>query len=274
LYEGSTIDNIYKQDVRSDALEDVADQEENQSPNLEPLAPAYVKHQTSNRVASSSSWSNSRHDNPALCTRKQRREERIAAKVLGKPPVFALPILPNDTDTGTTPSSPRGIAQLSSQNNSQKHRGISQELNPKNIKTAMNSSDCRQGLLSPQPFSEFRNPQHMHAPRQSENNPFRTKHGPQLVISPAGDAQYVYDEGPSYDYAMVDRLSPERDISKALRRASGFSTYSDGSTTLERFGQAGIFTSKTIENLRRQNVEDTPPSDSEHPSDLANGFYH
>lgn len=275
LHEGSTIGNIYKQYGHSDTREEFDNEEGNESPNLEPLAPAYVNHQTSNRVNSSSSSSNGRLKNSAPRPRKQRRAERLMAKPLGKPPVFALPTLPNDTDTGATPSSSRGIGHSSSYGDSQKLLEIPQDSNPTKIKTAMSRSDRRQGLLSPQPFPEFRDPHYMSAPRQNENNPFLAKHGPQLAISPADNTQSVYDDGPSYDYAMVDRLPLERDVSKALRRASGFSAYSDGSTALERLGeQAGIFPSKSIENLRRQNVEDTPPSDSEEVGDQANGFYH
>jgi hypothetical protein len=67
---------------------------------------------------------------------------------------------------------------------------------------------------------------------------------------------------------MEDRLPLEREVSKALRRASGFSAYSNdsiSSSVLEQFGKYRVEsrTSQDIGFLRRLNAEHTPPSDSE-----------
>ncbi|KAF7960693.1 hypothetical protein EAE96_000367 [Botrytis aclada] len=91
----------------------------------------------------------------------------------------------------------------------------------------------------------------------------RTQPTPTVIISPADDPS-VYGDDPHWTDPVILRQPLEREVSKALRRASGYSVYSmeSASTSLARRNEHPRPQRSGLNFSRKINVEDTPPSDS------------
>lgn len=262
LPEGSTVGNIYKHYVRSEIFDDV-DSDCNDAPSEYDLADGYSLNQHfGNRAAdkgiSSSSLSSSQRQS-ALNLRKQRRAQRLGGNLHGQPPGYALPKIPSPSPC-LLPSSSQGIGHSSSYEDT--HNLL--ELTGRSQRTGNNPKLSRpngRGDLLPGQASS-----HMGSlsstPYLSPNNPFRVNHGPQVLISQATD--YGYDNHRHY-HRVMERQPLEREVSEALRRASNFSAYSNGSiaaSVLEHYVQfqSEESSSNGLRILKRH-IENSPSSE-------------
>ncbi|KAF4635440.1 hypothetical protein G7Y89_g2650 [Cudoniella acicularis] len=139
----------------------------------------------------------------------------------------------------------RNLLELAQGTHSTKHK---QSSSPQNGQLA-----ARSGLPSEQALLHLK-----------KKHPFAQR--PQVIISPA-DNDSLRNNQVAERSNVQDRLPLEREVSKALRRASGYSTYSNGSiqSQPDRYCDLPSETStyKAIQTLLRRNVEITPPSDTE-----------
>jgi hypothetical protein len=261
LPEGSTVGNIYKHYARSDPPEDF-DSDSNDARSEHGSPDGY---QISQRPCKSYGLSQEFYHQTALHTRKQRRAEHAPSSPQGQPPGCSLPIIPNPS-ARILPSSSQGIVNSSSYGDTHNLLELTVRSHWIGHKPALSHSNARSNLRSDQASSGYGSSSQPSIPYLSPNNPFRVNRLPQVLVSQANDEDYTYKDHHNYHHA-ADRQPLEREVSEALRRASNFSTYSNGSiatSVLEHYGQfQSDASSSNGMGLLRRYIEYSPPSDSE-----------
>lgn len=264
LPEGSTVGNIYNHYTASSSGD--ADSEAT-LPSLNPASAKPSYHPTSNSGLSSSSILDDPVVPSALNIRKQRRVDRLTTNPNGQPPIFALPTVPQLATRRVIPSSSQGIEQSSSYGDTKNLLEITQRSHWSDHESLMSRSEARNDLRSEVAASELEEYSEPSLPALNSNNPFKLRHGPHVVVSQHNDHECIYDDDCDLDHTSAGRLPLEREVSKALRRVSGVSTQSNGSISSSVLQYGGFepktSTSKVTGLLRKLNIEDTPPSESE-----------
>lgn len=120
-------------------------------------------------------------------------------------------------------------------------------------------------------------------PRISYRNPFRPH--PTRLLTRADPNHCVYDDDPNHTSTPEARVPLEREVSQALRRASGYSVYSVGSATssvldygaILNYGQDTGNASTTTRLLKGTNKDDNAGRSFKHGGHIvdeqAKGFY-
>ena len=256
LPEGSTVANIYKHYVRSEIFDDV---ESDAADSEFDLGDRYPTNQPfGNRVADTGASSNSPLDDQqhrsALDFRKQRRAERQGG-YLGPPPGCALPSVP-DPSPHLLPSSSHGFGHSSSYGDTHNLLDLTEPSHKTNYQPNLTRSHRRNDLA----LSEISKPSRENASYLGPNNPYRN-HGPQILIS----GENALDDDGYHHNSVADRQPLEREVSEALRRASNFSAYSNGSiatSVLEQYGQVqSDASSSNGRGFLRKYIENSPPSE-------------
>jgi hypothetical protein len=260
LPEGSTIGNIYKAYIGSDGDDE---QSEFDLPRLNKgNKQKYPEgHQSDKQGFSSNSRAAHELQPSALNIRKQRRAERLMGNPYGEPPKFGLPAAPSLAAQHIMPSSSQGLGHSSSYGDTNNLLDITQPGHWTGLRPGLSRSDARNDLRSDRTSPEDDDSSPPTMPTLRSNNPFPGLRGPQVIISQPTDGDQ------SQDYSTARRQPLERDVSNALRRVSAFSTYSDGSIAsgVLRYADfdSELPSSDNIGNLRRQNLDPTPASNSE-----------
>ena len=131
----------------------------------------------------------------------------------------------------------------------------------------MNHSHGRSDLKPNQASSEYGRPLQPIVPYLGPSNPFRAKRPAQVPFPQASDENCALKDHHQYSL-HADRQPLEREVSEALRRASNFSTYSNGSiatSVLEHYRQvqSDPSSSSNGKGLHRRHIECSSPPDSE-----------
>ena len=197
----------------------------------------------------------------ALNVRKQRRAERLMLNPHGRPPQIALPSMPRLDIGRIAPSTSQGLVPSSSYGDTKNLLEITQRTNGTESKPSLSRSDGCNDLRADQDGLQGKESQ------LNYNNPFSTNFFWRGSSVQEADRNYVYGDLLGDELAMADRQPLEREVSKALRRASGFSAYSNGSihtSVLEYYGEfQSEISSRGAALSQRLNFEDTPPSASD-----------
>ena len=194
----------------------------------------------------------------ALKIQKQRKVVRVTEEPYGQPPTRTLPEIPTLDVPASAPDKSQETGQLSHGDTHKLHdltkktKGVSQK------SLQQRTSDMHSDLDE----SEADVTAQLHVP----SFPFATpkiQATPKVIISPADDPS-VYGDDPHWTDPVILRQPLEREVSKALRRASGYSVYSieSASTSLTRRNEHPRPQKSGLNFSRKINVEDTPPSDS------------
>lgn len=233
--DGSTVGNIYKHYMYDDALDDFSNDGSLSDldltlPEVKPASPSDFSSQVRSKFPSRNSPL-ARHTS----TFKQKLRLRTERAERFKPPDFSLPSVPHDPQQ-QGPSTGSGITQMNSYGNTRE-------------------------LLNLTP-----NPQVAGIQNSLQSIPDT----PKLYID-AGDGNPVMYTDENEDQQLQHHRVPlEREVSNALRRASGQSAYSTGSiadSIIDRyrhFGQkAHARPFGAGERSRNNHVETTPPLDTD-----------
>jgi hypothetical protein len=267
LPEGSTVGNIYKHYVRSQIFDDIDSVDDDVHSECD-MADGYPPTQGFGKRAignglSSDFLSNDQLQQSALNFRKQRRAERLTSR--GQPPTSDLPSIPNPSSC-LLPSVSQGIEPSSSYGDTQNLLELTEQARFGNQPTL--SCPTGKNYMFGQEIAGLGNLTQRNFPYLSANNPFGGSNGPQIHVSQANDENYDSDDYRSHrNDRDQDRQPLEREVSQALRRASNFSAYSDGSIATSvvevyRNFQSEASSSNELETLRRH-IEISPPSEPE-----------
>lgn len=243
--DGSTVGNIYKHYQGSVSGND---QSEYDLPR--------VDKGKQKQVFSSSVVTDNQLRPSALLVRKHNRDVKVSVTAQGQPPKFGLPEAPKPIpqQQQLLQSSSQGLPQSSSYGDTNQLLELSQREHWTGIRPAMSRSAGRSDLRSDIPSPPFGDSS---SPTWPSSNPFRGNAGPQVVVSEATDDDFLANNG--INYATADREPLEREVSNALRRASGMSAYSDDSISSPlRYTeyQSDLPSSESIGCLRRQSIAD------------------
>jgi hypothetical protein len=258
LPEGSTVGNIYKHYVRSDGIDDISEVEGSDNGlSSHTGSPGYL-----NRYPSASGFPSSPPAKlSALNARKQQRIHRSSSNGQGQPPKFKLPEPPSSSAVRhITPSTPQALGYSSSYGDSKKLLEITQPSNSTNL----SRSDDRSYPRTDYTLSEIGESSEPSLPVLNSNNPFKIDRDPAILISSPDTSSAVvpYDDL-RIRFSLMDRLPLEREVSNALRRASGCSSYSNGSISTTALGRYEGFPSETstykaIRSLIKKNETKAP----------------
>ncbi|KAM3067591.1 hypothetical protein ACMFMF_009589 [Clarireedia jacksonii] len=261
----STVGDIYKHYVHSSRINSLESDSEDDVSEQSPLRgdiafKAQELHRALDEVADLSSkptWVELRPS--ALNIRKQRRAGRLAEE--SQPPEYTLPQLPNAVAPNFLSSTTQDLGRSSSYGDTRKLLDLTQPVQStprRALENRTNGLKADEDDIEEDIMSQFPIPNLLATP-----NIYTT---PKVVISPADDLS-VYGDDPHWEDPIMQRQPLEREVSEALRRASGYSAYSRESIStsvlsnhehphLERN------TSKGKNFSRRFNIEATPPSDA------------
>ena len=264
LPEGSTVGNIYRHYANSDSRDDAESDGDDARSEFD-LADGYFVNQrpyktsAENQGVQAVSSSNGQLQG-ALYDRQQRLAERALSNQHGQTPWYALPNIPNLSPC-LLPSSSQGIGNSSSYGDTNHLLDLAEPSHWLRGTPALNPSDARNNLKPDQAQSEAGNSSQ---PYLSPNNPFRAKGVPLVLVSQASGEDYGHDDHHQYNHT-ADRQPLERDVSEALRRASNFSTYSNGSIATSIFENYKQFHNQSDASngmgLLRRQLQHSPPSD-------------
>jgi hypothetical protein len=260
----STVGDIYKHYVHGSRINSFDSDSEDDSNEQSPLRgdiafKASKLHRALNEVANSSSEPIATELRPsALNIRKQRRAERSAGE--GQPPGYTLSKLPNHVAPNFLLSAAQDLGRSSSYGDTRKLLDLTQptqSTSRRALENRTNDLKADEDDIEEDITSQFPIPNALATP-----NVYAT---PKVVISPADDLS-AYGDDPHWEDPIMQRQPLEREVSKALRRASGYSAYSMESistSVLSNREHARLErnTSKGKNFSRRFNVEATPPSD-------------
>lgn len=264
LPDVSTVSNIYMHYVQTDGIDGVTGKSGSDvglSNHIE--SPGYF-----NRHSSSGFPSSPRIKSSALNSRKLQRSQRSNFVAQGQPPEFTLPEPPSSTAIRhVAPTTPQALGHSSSYGDSKKLLQITQPSNSTNV---TNPSQPEYGSYPNSAYAlseigEFSEPS---LPSLNSNNPYRDVQGPEIAVSsPDTNTALVPYDAQRFRFDLNDRLPLERDVSNALRRASGYSAYSNGSISTAALGRyedcpSETSTYKAIRSLIKRN-ETSAPSDLE-----------
>ncbi|KAH8679902.1 hypothetical protein BGZ60DRAFT_525099 [Tricladium varicosporioides] len=254
--DGSTVGNIYRHYMQSeDGESNTGDESEIDIPRHSSSRGYWNERASSHGFPSSPVSRKQKKSFPA-----QLREKALAAR---KKDTFfpEYPVKPTTSSKGRDHLAVRDVGPSTSQG----VRHPSSHRNTRNLLQVTKEA----GLANENPFLGHTQTQMLDFNIRSKqcshhlktNNPFAQR--PEVVVSPAS----LHGGQISERVEMRDRLPLEREVSKALRRASGISGYSDGSITTsapDRYADLPSETStyQAIRSLLRRNAGITPPSDS------------
>lgn len=269
-HEGSTIGNILRHYAGSSSGGDDTDGDLGlQSPTPNPRT--RFSNQGSEQGMSSSSTSSNQFKPSALNVRKQRRANGLRAKPIpGQPPFLTLPAVPQNLPQHVAPSASQGIVPSSSYGDTRNLLEITQRSHFTEKKPILIHFDGRTDLRSDQTVARLTKLPEPSLSNLNSNNPYLVKDGLRAIALQAGDGECLYMNDQETHRVSTEkppqRNPLEREVSKALRRASGLSFYSNGSVSSSVFQYADYprnrSASQAVALIRRMNNEDTPPSGS------------
>ena len=278
--EESTVGNIYRHYASSSIN---GGESENSTPRQHPRSGSQAQLSPNNDMLFISQ-SDGEAKPSALNVRKQRRVDRLMSGPQSRPPSYALPAVPTSSLNRFPSSASQGLGQSSSYGDT---RNLL-EVAPRPIltvpKPTLSRSEARTDLRLQRSALDLGDTIEPSATTSSSNNPFRPSYCPQVITSRDCYVDCTYDDGQSLEVISGDRQPLEREVSNALRRASGFSVFSSGSvcTSLledEHFEPSASSFKRTGFN-RRTTIKDTPPSEAQNSSkgskkvaSHAQGFY-
>lgn len=183
----------------------------------------------------------------------------------GEPPSAALPDSPDYTIPRLVPSSSEGVHPSTSYGDTRNLLDITQRTGWAQKPSSLVNSEYQQSRH----FESFVPPVQTPAKaRRNSNNPYNVDSSPQVMVSHASSDHFIFDDNSNFAQIRDNRQPLERDVSEALRRASRFSVYSNGSVSSSILHQTGIFQSEAsgfvgAGMVRSLTFADTPHSAAE-----------
>lgn len=260
----STVGNIYKHYLHSSGRGFESDSEEEvdeESPLRGDIAAKGSNHQNYfNEFDLDTRLDSGEMLPPALNIKKQRKVVRVRGESNGQPPTRTLPEVPILAVPTIAPSISQGIGQTSSYGDTHKLLELTQTTTKAGSRKAL--IQRTNSVNSDGDDSEADIAAQLHVPSFPFATP-KVQPTPKVIISPADDPS-VYGDDPHWTDPVILRQPLEREVSKALRRASGYSVYSMESVSTSFTGQNEHPRPQRpgLNFSRKLNVEDTPPSDS------------
>ncbi|KAF7911246.1 uncharacterized protein EAF01_002753 [Botrytis porri] len=258
----STVGNIYNHYLHSSGRGADTDSEEEmneESPLRGVIATQDSNHQNYIREFNLNMELDSKEMLPtALNIHKQRKVVRVAEETNSQPPTRTLPEIPILDVPTIAPSASQGTGQPAYGDThklldlTQTTKGVSRTVLQQRTNDTHSDVDDSEADVATQ----------LHIPSFPFVTP-KNQATPTVIISPADDPS-VYGDDPHWTDPVILRQPLEREVSKALRRASGYSVYSmeSASTSLTRRNEHPRPQRSGLNFSRKINVEDTPPSDS------------
>lgn len=248
---GSTVGNIYQHYADSSAFDGDTDNDL-QTPN--PVA----NNLSSNNDMSLSSRSDGRLKVSALDVRKQRRMDKLMASPRNEPPSYPLPAFPLSAQNHFPSNGSGSLWQSTSYGDTRNLLEVTQQPNPTHPKTTLSRSEGVFDLRLEHVVSDLEETPESSIPVFNSNNPFQVGSQAPAVISQSTDNDCVYDDSPASVGLPDDMVPLEREVSRALRRASGFSAFSlvSASSSFLRFegSKSNARTPKSKKLLRNKNT--------------------
>ncbi|KAG0652314.1 hypothetical protein D0Z07_0937 [Hyphodiscus hymeniophilus] len=271
LPEGSTVGNIYRHYARSEMFDDIGSAVEGTSSEYDVGGGYPLPQNSGNHGPDPGSSANPLSDDgmqrSALSVRQERRPKQLNSG--SRPPSSSLPSLPGPSSR-LLPSSSQGVGPSSSYGDTQNLLEIT-ERSPE----AEDRTDGRSDELHGREVSETDNsPQR--TPPPNANHPLESNDGPRFDVSKANEEDGEDDDyRPYVDNSDQQRQPLEREVSEALRRASNFSAYSDGSIATSVVDNFGYFHSEAASsNEIGTTSENAELSEAEADEDAqTNAFY-
>ena len=230
VQDGSTVDNIYRHYAGS-CIWGKGSENSTPRPNFD--AGCYSSLLSSKNSLALSSKSDGQSKPSALSVRKQRRINRLTSGPPSQPPAYDLPALPAlALALDHFPSSAmqhlwqsRSYRDTINQSESSKRSSLAIG------KTTLSRSEGRPDLRFQNVDFELGNYSMASVATSKSNNPFRLSSHSKVVMSPFSQANRLCDTDHNIKGISCNRRPLEKEVSLALRRASGFSTFSNGSTS-------------------------------------------
>ena len=252
VQEGGTVDNIYRHGT----------------PRLD--LDGFLSSKSSLALSSQSDGQNKPS---ALSVRKQRRVNRLMSGPPSQPPLYALPALPTPALTfNRFPSSKmQMLGRSSAYRNTKVRLDTTKQSSLATRKPTLSRSEGRPDLRLQNIEFGLRDDTKLSLTTSKSNNTFRLCSHPPLDMPQPSHADFIYDIDHNFENISCNRKPLEREVSQALRRVSGFSVFSNGSTSsvdrdedIER--NAPSF--KFPVSHKKSSTVDTPPSE---PRNFDNG---
>lgn len=252
--DGSTVGNIYAHYMGSEEASD-----DGRSVGMSPRSRDYINRRASGHGFPSSPKNQRLRFPPLPPNPKLLGPEGGSSNTQRHPPNFSLPKQANQNHAvqHTIPSP--GAGSFQDVNQSRNLLGNAQGSKALEHNQASVGETGQLGL-----HLAVENPELMKRPSKGKGKASAYDgNGPEVIISSANPP----DESPE-NIDLQKRLPLEKEVSRALRRASGYSVYSVGSNSTsprERYEDlpSETPTYRAIKSLLRRNAEITPPSDTE-----------
>ena len=262
--EGSTVGNIYQHYAGSTTCDGDSDSDR-QRQNHGSKHHSY--HLPSINSLSPSSISEGWAQPTALKIRKQRRIDRLITNPYRQPPLYGLPAVPTYAPNHVTSSTLQDFGQSSSYGDTKNLLEITQQSYGGHKNPVLSRSEGRNDLRLEQAAPELGETSETSVPSLNSNRAFQLCYPSPVVVSQLNEDDCLCANDPNFDCVPDDKQPLEREVSKALRRASGFSTFSTESLSSslvrhEAFERDVPTTERTALN-KRVNFRDTPLSASE-----------
>jgi hypothetical protein len=262
--EDSTVGNIYQHYAGSTTCDGDSDSDR-QRQNIGSRCHSY--HLASINSLSPSSISEDWAQPSALKIRKQRRIDRSITNPYRQPPLYGLPAVPTYAPNHATSSTLQDFGQSSSYGDTKNLLEITQQSDCGHQKPVLSRSEGRNDLRLEQAAPELGGTSEPSVPSLNSNRAFQLCYPSPVLVSQPNEDDCLYGNGPNFDCVPDDRQPLEREVSKALRRASGFSTFSTESLSSSLFRhedfERDVPAAKRTALSKRVNFKDTPPLASE-----------
>ncbi|KAA8574949.1 hypothetical protein MFRU_002g03980 [Monilinia fructicola] len=261
----STVGNIYKHYLRCSGVKGYESDSEEETNEESPLRGDIATKSSNHRDYISEFNLDTRLNSgemlpTALNIQKQRKVVRVAEEPRGQPPTRTLPEIPTLPVSKIAPSVSQGIGTSSSYGDTHKLLDLTQTTKAGSRGAIQQRTN---DVHSDEDDSEVDIAAQLHVPPFPFTTPNNAQPMPKVIISPADDPS-VYGDDPHWTDPVILRQPLEREVSKALRRASGYSVYSMESVSTSFTGQNENNRPQRpgLNFSRKLNVEDTPPSDA------------
>lgn len=273
--EESTVNNIYRHYASSSIG---GWDSENGTLRLDPDSRHHSCHLPSSNGLSTGSRLDYQAKPSALTVRKQRRVDRLMTSPPTGPPSYALPSLPTLNPNHTAASMSQGLENSSSYGDTKNLLEITQRPNLTIRKATLSRSNGRTDLRLQEAGPGSGANIELNATTSISRNPFRHNSHPPDITPSSNVIDCVYDDDHNSEVVSGPRPPLERDVSQALRRASGFSVFSTGSASSsffhgEAFGTNGLSFKSTTFNKTGGNNDTGKPNTLGEVAAGAQGFY-
>lgn len=219
--EESTVDNIYRHYADSS----ICDGESERSTSVQGIITKNEGQTSTKNIISFISQSEDDAKPSALNIRRQRRLDRLMSGPQSQPPTCALPALPPSVLLRFPSITPHGFSEISSHGETKSSLQVAQK-NLTAPKSTLSRSEGRTDLCLQTARAGLKPTTESVVLHSCSNNPFWRSKCSRSVENQDSSTNYLLDDGQNSQQISSGREPLEREVSNALRRASGFSVFS------------------------------------------------